>query len=366
MVNGYPTVYALSKGNGGTSYMVLTEITKNVGAGWSYANVWNRSINFNPDNININIDFALRPNGKPFFRLASRISFPAGSGLLGFTTNVWHDGTNWTSFDMGFHPSYNGGVYPVGGVHTPGSAYYPICVVTDDLAPHRIYVLNYPSGSLSTAGGVNYYNRGKLSVYEQTLGSITDPADRNNLANYEFKYNAYINNQGAFNQDGPGDGSASGGNWYWQNGFNIIGHDVNNNPIFMSCGDLVFGCTPYKIMAANIAVPTSGAHWDITSPMGAYIGGSGQYQNYGDAYVPNGDADASTVNGKLGRSHSWNLAQVSDDTFIRGSSSNDFWIKLVIESYGGGVASTWSTIGPKYAGYAGNTYNRALKIKELY
>jgi hypothetical protein len=279
--------------------------------------------------VSIKIDPALRPNSKAFLwvgMIDSRSAFSHD-----YKTLYWN-GAAWvaTNVDM----------YDAGIANTPSS---PTDIAFDVL---DVYIYNYDSGSTGSAQAY-----GKIGLWTQTGGSTTDPTDRSTFSNYTWSYDIIKNTTGHHEVNGIGSVGDIAGAW----GMDIAEIDTNGNPVFVSrcnANNAVEGNRHLVRVRANIASPTTSAHWTIETPC-AHLNGLGA----GTTTMLSGTASATAHTGIPSYTNDQNIAVIDGNNFICGS-TGFHWIKWTINSWTGASNNDWYINAPFDVTYdftSGNT-----------
>jgi hypothetical protein len=264
----------------------------------------------------IRIDSELSPNGRAFIWFGNRQASIGGG--YGFKTAYW-SGAAWVITNVN--------VYDAGVSNT--------CMIPQDIIfdGTDIYLMNY-DGGISTSSGQQ--DQGKIGLWTQTGGSTTDPTDRSTWSNYTWSYDLYRNATDHENIDGIG----TVGDLAYSLGFENSGDDVNGNPVF------IIGCQPtsggrhFARIRANIASPTTSAHWTIETPMDDLNG------LYGTPTTLSGTASATAHSTLLPDKSGFFIAIIDANTFISGNTGAYFWTKHTINSWTGASNNDWYINAP--------------------
>ncbi len=275
------------------------------------------------------IDPALEPNGRPYIWFGNLAANIGATNDHGFK-HAYYDGaawqvTNWVGYDN-TSPTNDMCRYAVDGM-----------ILGNDL-----YVMNYDQPPQSTQ-----YNEGKIAIYTQTAGSTTDPADRTNFANWALSYNIYRNSGDTENQDGLGDNA----DLAFGNGFELLGMDENDVPMFLIVHDASLGGRHFSRIRANVAIPASDADWTIETPMIA------TNALYGNPQAITGYADTNIQSSPLQRKRECHLLVLGTDDFITGTSTKGYWVRHKINSWTGDSMNTWNIYSPNDPNYDFTTGN---------
>lgn len=260
---------------------------------------------------NIKLDNKLNPNGRAYLWLGS-------SNLTNFR-HLYYDGAAWQTTEFNVFDSGNG-----------NTCKNPIDVL---FSGDNVYILNQDDKTTATN-----QEKGKISVWSQTSGSVTNVTDRGTFSNYTFQYDMYRNDAGSNKVDGLG----NAGDMAFGIGMEILTKDVNNNPTILMQHDASSDDSRhYSRIFPNTTSPSSSAHFTIQTPMAATNG------EYAAPTQIQGKANATTKTTDLFYNTLPHLEVVSSNQFIApfGTGYHHF-IKFTINDWGGTQLNEWYTNTP--------------------
>ena len=260
----------------------------------------------------IRIDNQLSPNGRAYLWVGSNTS-PTKY------THIYWNGTNWLSSEIDVYNAGNGNTLK-----------FPKDVLFHD---DNVYLMNNDDNTPS----IPNQEKGKISVYKQTSGSLTTPADRTNFANYTWQYDMYRNPSGSVNVDGLGNVS----DMAYGNGFELLDIDSNGNPIILvQHWASVSGARHFSRIFANTATPTSSADFTIQTPMRAL---NGQFANF---TALSGKANNTSFTTKILDTFITNVAVIDANNWIFGGIGQGLWAHFTINDWTGVNMNDWYVCAP--------------------
>ena len=345
IVNDYPVFYIFASLPVSPNSIKMWRCERNTSNQWVFTStLWDSGFVNQAQYNNITIDTSLRPNGKPFFWVCNRgAQFDSEQGRI---VGLYYNGASWVGTSMSFLPTVSGI-----GTSNEGCGNTPIDTMVHN---GKLYVMFLDTATSPTTAP-NYLLTGKISIWEQTSGSLTNPVDRLDFTNYTLDHLCYINTNSSKNADGLGDVA----DLYYAGGMQKSGVDANGNPLIVVChdsnGDGVTGARHFSRVRSLVATPSSETDWTIETPMSST---NGAYWTSADTYFDNGSADNTTSTNKMPRKETNQITFIDENTFISGCSSAPYFVKVTINSWDGSILNTWRTIAPNDITFDGSTGNK--------
>ena len=270
----------------------------------------------------IRIDDALSPNSKPYIWF-NNYDANFGGGDRGFKC-AYFDGAVWQFADwicFTNPPSNDMCAYPIDNIHDN----------------YNVYVMNR-----DTPPKTFQYEYGKIARYVQTSGSVTDPVDRANFANYTLDHNIQINTTGGENVDGL---AGTVGDLAWDIGFDVLEIDSNSNPVFLIVHNANSGGRHFSRLYANVAAPASPDDWTIQTPMAA------TNDNEGNPQALRGRASGTLETSPLQNKNQCHILVLSANSWITGHQARYYWVKHIINDWSGVEPNDWFVFSPSNPNY---------------
>jgi hypothetical protein len=268
----------------------------------------------------IRIDPECAPNNKPLIWFGNLTSnYNSETGFIG----TYHDGAVWQNSNIITYDS---------GTPLAKHLQYPLDVLFHE---GKVYLMNVDDNSNPT----DDWERGKISVWEQTVGDPTDPVDRMDfLTNYTLLHNLYLHTTASVGTDGIG----TVGDMAYAVGMEILETDANNNPVILCPFDAsaIAGARHFARIYSNDATPTGPADWTIQTPMA--------FTNFkfGNPQALRGKAGATSQTSNLQVKNQCHIAVIDGNTWITGHKTVPYWVKHIISDWSGVDLNDWYVYTP--------------------